>query len=104
MLRSAGGAGLNPAVPLTQNFIDNGTSPGPQTMNVPSGKICIGAGQSQVQINNNLVTPSSRINVQLETIDATLKSLVVQPFSAVFQVNGNANATGQVTINFSIIN
>jgi hypothetical protein len=75
------------------------------TSSTISGRATIGAGTNSVQMQNTLVTATSRILVQLEgaAFDATLTRLVVQVQNGQFTVRGNANATANVVFWWEIM-
>lgn len=83
---------------------DSSGTPGNATINLPSGKFAIAAAASAATITNSLVTSASRVQCQVESNDATLKSVSVAPGAGSFVVTGNAAATAATTINFIVVN
>lgn len=79
-------------------------SPGNATLNTRSGRSAIALGASAVTITNSRVTSSSIVHASLQTVDGTLTQiLTVVPGSGSFVITGNANATGNVNVCWSIV-
>jgi hypothetical protein len=76
---------------------------GTQTINKTTGRSSIAAGQTSVGINNNKVGSGNIVICQLETVDATAKSLVCVPGVNSFTVTLNAACTAQVTFSFLVL-
>lgn len=81
----------------------NSAGVGAQVINKSSGRSGIAAAGTTVVITNNKVTATSIVLVQLETVDATMKSLIVTPGAGSFSVTGNAAATAQVQFSFLVV-
>lgn len=78
-------------------------SPGNVTINKPSGSVIIGAGTSSVVVTNSLVDANTHIVATVQTNDSTLKTVTVVPAAGSFTITGNANATANTTIRWTII-
>lgn len=78
-------------------------SPGNVTINKPSGSAIIGAGTSSVVVTNSLVDANTHIVATVQTNDSTLKTVTVVPAAGSFTITGNANATANTTIRWTII-
>jgi hypothetical protein len=81
----------------------NSGAVGNQTISKSSGRSGIAAAGTSVTITNTKVTATSIVLVQLETADATMKSLTVAVGSGNFIVTGNAAATAQVAFSFVVL-
>jgi hypothetical protein len=81
----------------------NSAGVGGQVINHSTGRSGIAAAATSVVITNNKVTATSIVLVQLETVDATMKSLTVTPGAGSFTVTGNAAATAQVAFSFLVV-
>jgi len=94
--RIAGGAGDSTGTPDKPPL-------NTQEMNTQKGRSAIPLGAAAVTIKNDKVTPSSIIHATLQTVDITLKQLLtVVPGIGSFVITGNANATADVTVCWSI--
>lgn len=82
---------------IDQSGTDSTGTPGAATINKPSGKSAIAAGQSSVVITNSLVTAASRPMITPYTRDATCKELIVVAGAGFFTVSGTANATAALS-------
>jgi len=89
---------------ITQPSTDSSGSPGPATINKPSGRSAIAAGVSGVTITNSVVTASSIVIVTPLDLDATLTSFKAVPGSGSFTVTGNANATAAWKFSWWVLN
>ena len=76
---------------------------GNQVINKSSGRSSIAVAATSVVITNNKVTATSVVIGQLETVDATAKSLVITPGNGSFTVTLNAAATTQVAFSFLVV-
>jgi hypothetical protein len=104
----AGGAALGKAAvgwkKLVLDYTISVTS-GNQAINKPAGKFVIAAGASTLTLSNSLVSANSLVFCTLNTADATatfIKSVVIS--AGQFIITLNANATGNVTVSFLVIN
>lgn len=75
------------------------------TLNSVAGRVVMGTGNQYLILNNNLVGANTIIQPTIETVDGTLTSVTPIP-GAPGQVlfAGNATATGNTTIGFTLIN
>ena len=97
--------GLSLTGTLRVSMTDSSGTPGAATINKVAGKVAIAASASSVTVTNSLVTASSIVLAQLQTIDGTLLYIkAVVPTSGAFTITGNATATGAVTVAFLVIN
>jgi hypothetical protein len=103
MLRGAANF-QNPNTALVAAFTDISGVPGNGTINTPSGRFAIAAAASAATITCALCTANSKIQLQVETNDGTLKSATVVPGAGSFVVTGNAAATGNTNISFVLMN
>jgi hypothetical protein len=88
-----------------RTFQDASSTPGNATVNASRGRVAIAAGTSTVTVTNSYVTANSVVVASQVTADATLNNLVtVTPTAGAFTVTGNANATGNVSVNFIVLN
>jgi hypothetical protein len=86
-------------------YTDATAIPGAVVMNKVAGRVVIPAGQSSLIVSgNSYAFPSSIVQLQLETIDATLIRVTPTRGNGTFTITGNANATGAVTVSFLITN
>lgn len=76
---------------------------GAQIINKTTGRSSIALGQTSVVITNSKVLANSIVLAQLETVDATMKSLTVTPGVGSFTVTGNAACAAQVAFSFVVI-
>ncbi len=99
-----------PAAVKTSNlgatFTDSTSTPGNVTNNSPSGRIAFGAGQSTVTVTSSLVSASSRIFCDLNSVDGALTSIVTCKANAgSFTVTANGASTGTAaTFDFLVVN
>lgn len=93
------------AFPFAALFLGylNSAGVGAQIINKSSGRSGIAAGQTTVVITNSKVVAGSIVIAQLETVDATMKSLAVVPGVGSFSVTGNAACTAQVAFSFVVV-
>lgn len=93
------------AFPFAALFLGylNSAGVGAQVINKSSGRSGIAAAQTSVVITNSKVVAGSIVIAQLETVDATMKSLTVVPGVGSFAVTGNAAATAQVAFSFIVV-
>ncbi len=92
------------ALHLASTITSPGTT-GNQTINKPTGRVNIAAGQSSITVTDNLVLTSSHVIAWLDTAaDATAKTCIAVAGSGSFVVTLNAAATGEVPIGFLVIN
>ena len=83
---------------------DSTGTPGTSSLNTPAGRSAFAASTSTCTINNNLVSISDHVFVQLRSVDATLsviKTVVVANGS--FTVTGNVAATGAVIFSWFVV-
>jgi len=90
----------------TTNYTDVSGTPGSATVNALRGQAAFAAGQNSCTITNSLVKPTSTVVPILDaTSDATLTQILrVVPGSGSFTVYGNANATGNPTFTWLVVN
>ena len=100
-----GGAAGTTGVRVT-SFTDDSANAGNRTVNKIRGKSAIAAGQASAVITNSFCIASSMVIATLETTgDGTLTNLKgVAPGNGSFTITGNANATGNVTVSWVVIN
>lgn len=86
-------------------FTGNSTgTPGAATLNTPIGRSTIAAGASSIVITNNRCTTSSVVHAVLQASDATLTQVLrVVPGAGSFTIVGNANATANTAVGWSIV-
>jgi hypothetical protein len=77
---------------------------GTQTINTPSGKVNIAAGQSTITVNNPLCQLGSIVFAVILTNDTTSKIKNVVPGTNNFVIHLEANATAETAIGFLVIN
>lgn len=104
--------GTNAAFQLTAaggvrySYLDLSAAPAVAvTVNKTAGRIAIPAGSRTVVVTcPGYAFPSSFIQCQIETQDATLTSVIPIPALGSFQIQGNANATGIVKVSYVVDN
>jgi hypothetical protein len=89
---------------LTVVSTDSSGTPGNATNNNLSGRAAFAAAGTSVVITNSLVTAASKIFVQVNGNDATLKSATVTAAAGSFTVTGNAAATATTVFDFLVVN
>lgn len=103
-VRSTGQPGtLNATNDLVVNATNSGVV-GNVTINNNSGRCNIAAAGSTVVVTNNKCTTASRVFVNLQTVDGTAKSVQATSANGSFTATLNAAATGQVAIDFLVVN
>lgn len=95
---------LTAAGGLRVGYTDTTAVPGAATINKPAGRVKLAAGQSTLIVTSSYCFAASIVRATLETVDGTLKSLVVTPAAGSFTITGNANCTGACVISFVIEN
>lgn len=89
---------------LTVVSTDSSGTPGNATNNNLSGRAAFAAAASTVVITNSLVTAASKVFVQINGNDATLKYATVTAAAGSFTVTGNAAATATTVFDFLVVN
>jgi hypothetical protein len=90
---------------LTFDSADETDTPGAVTINKPSGRVAIAAGESSVVVTDSVVTPTSIVIAVLQSLDATLTSIpIVIPDAGRFTICGNALATTDTVVGFVVFN
>lgn len=92
------------AVAVSPTSLDKSAAPGNVTIDNSIGRAAIGAGATSCVVTNALCKANSVVQLQLETVDATLTRLTVVPANGSFTATGNAAATGITKFNFSLDN
>ncbi len=90
----------------TTNYVDVSATPGNATANALRGQAAFAAGSNACIITDSQVKPTSTIVPVLDaTADATLTQILrVVPAAGSFTVYGNANATGNPTFTWLVVN
>jgi hypothetical protein len=90
----------------TTNYTDVSATPGNATANALRGQAAFAAGQSICTLTNNQVKPTSTVIPVLDaSADATLTQILrVVPGNGSFTLYGNANATGNPTFTWLVVN
>lgn len=87
------------------SYTDDSANAGNRTVNTLRGKSAIAAAAAAVTITNNKVTANSQIVVTVEDDDATLTHIISAiPGPGSFVITGNAAATGNTKISWTVIN
>lgn len=89
---------------LRIGYSDTTGTPGAVTINKPAGRVKLAAGQTNLVVTSSYAFATSIIKLQIETADATYTRCIPVPAAGSFSINGNAAATGAVTITFTIQN
>lgn len=91
---------------IRQSYTDTTTTPGAATINKPSGRIKMAAGQGSIVVTDSYCFASSIVSINIEgtAFDATATRFAVQPANGFFTVTFNAAATGAVVMSFDILN
>ena len=85
------------------DFTNTGTV-GAVTINKASGRVNIAAAGTSVVVTNSLCTANAHVFANLTTADATAKSVQVTPAAGSFTITLNAASTGQVAVDYFIVN
>lgn len=88
---------------LYADYTNTGTV-GAVTINKASGRVNIAAAGTSVVVTNSFCTAAAHVFANVSTADNTAKSAQVTPAAGSFTVTLNAAATGQVAIDFFIVN
>lgn len=86
------------------SYTDNSGMPGSTTINKTAGRVAIAAGQTSITVTNSCCFSTSIIDINVETVDATLTRANVTPGTGSFTITGNAAATGNVKLSFIVNN
>lgn len=90
---------------IRQTYTDTTTTPGAVTINKPSGRIKMAAGQTSIVVTSQFAFLSSIIRAAIEgAFDATATRLQVTPANGSFTITANAACTTALVINFDILN
>lgn len=89
---------------VRQAYTDTSAVPGAATINKSAGRVAIAAGQSSVVVTSANCFATSIVMLQLETNDATLNRVIAVPAAGSFTITGNANATGNTKVSYTITN
>ncbi len=85
-------------------FKDLSGTPGAATQNTTSGCVSIAAGAASVVVTNNRITTKSVIHATLQSSDVTLTQILrVVPAGGSFTIIGNANATANTQVCWSLV-
>lgn len=90
--------------PQIYSTITAGGTTGAQTINKPSGRVNIAAGQSSIVVTDALVTTSSLVFATVASNDATATLKNVVSGSGSFTVTLTATATAETKVNFLVVN
>jgi hypothetical protein len=83
---------------------DSTGTPGNATQHTYAGRVAVDTGTDSVVVTNSRVTTTSIIHATIQTVDATLTQiLTVVPSAGSFEITGNANATGDVNVCWSLV-
>jgi hypothetical protein len=87
-------------------FIDytNTGTVGAVTINKAAGRVNIAAAGTSVVVTNSLCTVNAHVFANITTTDGTAKTAQVTPAAGSFTITLNTSATGQVAIDFFIVN
>ncbi len=90
----------------TTNYLDVSATHGSATANALRGQAAFAAATASCTITNNQVKPTSTVIPILDaSADATLTQILrVVPGAGSFTVYGNANATGNPTFTWLVVN
>lgn len=103
-VKSTGQPGtINASADLVVNATNTGTV-GAVVINNNSGRCNIAAAGGSVVVTNNKVTAASHIFVNIQTADATAKSAIATAAAGSFTITLVAAATGQIAIDFLVVN
>lgn len=96
----------SPAIGIKKLYVDytNTATVGAVTINKASGRVNIAAAGTAIVITNSLVTAASHVFANISTADATAIIQSVVPSAGSFTINLSAAATGQIAIDFFVIN
>ena len=90
---------------LQATFTDSSGTPGNVTNNSPRGLVAIAAAATAVTVTSSIVTATSLVVCQLQTVDGTLTNVnSVVPAAGSFTITGNAAATGITKVAFFVVN
>lgn len=82
---------------------DSTGTPGNAALNTVKGRSAIAAGAAAVVITNSLVSATSNVQATLQTIDGTLFYIRAVCTANTITITGNANATGNCNVAWSIV-
>lgn len=90
---------------LQLGYTDKTGTPGAAIINTVTGRVKIAAAGTTLVVTDNQVLATSIVQLQLETIDATMTRVVPTAIgNGTFTITGNAAATGAVTVSFVVVN
>ena len=93
------------AIANAASYGDSSGTPGAATLNTVRGRCAIAIAASTVVITNSLVTTTSTVVPILESLDATLTTLLrVLPAAGSFTITGNGVATAPAIVRFIVFN
>lgn len=88
---------------IRQHYIDNSAIPGNGVAASTAGRAAFAIGAAVVAISGAPVIPGDIIEVNLETMDATLtRAVAVCTVAGTITITGNANATAKATFSYII--
>jgi hypothetical protein len=98
------GLQLNVYGGIKSKFTDASGVPGNAVISTPCGRVTIPAGRNHLVVTGAPFTTGDIVLFNMESNDATLFNLYVSTSGlGYFQINGNANATQNVTFAYVII-
>lgn len=90
--------------PLASNYTDKTGTPGAASISTPAGRVRFAAGQTTLIVTNPNCLITSLVQPQIETNDATAKSVEVTMAAGSFTLRLNAACTAAVDVSFVILN
>lgn len=88
---------------LFVDYTNTGTV-GAVTIGKAAGRVNIAAAGTSVVVTNGLCTANAHVFLNIQTVDATAKSAIATCAAGSFTITLNAAATGQVAIDFFMVN
>lgn len=89
---------------LTFPTTDSSGTPGAATINKTTGKVSVASGQSSVVVTNSYCGLASIPMAQLLEADGAITVANCVPAAGSFTINLTANATGDRTVGFVVLN
>jgi len=77
---------------------------GAQTINKTTGRVNFAAAATSLVVTNSLVTANSIVHCSVATNDTTMKSAACVPTAGSFTIYGNAAATAETAVAFTVTN
>lgn len=105
-ISAGGGTG---ALSINGDIIHNKTitaagTTGAQTINITTGRVNFAAAATSLVVTNSLVTANSIVHCTVATNDTTMKSAACVPTAGSFTIYGNAAATAETAVAFTVTN